>query len=75
MRHAWLHRFCGAVELPDGDIARVTKVNSAWRGGKGAGDCADIPGFYKRTTLDGIRKHGRVLTPSQNVGIETKVEF
>ena len=31
---------------------------------------ADVPVFCKRATLEGVRKHGHVLTPSRHVGTE-----
>ncbi len=35
---------------------------------------SDIPGFCKAETLDGIRKHGFVLTPGRYVGAEEQEE-
>ena len=61
-------------ELTDGDIARVAEVYRAWRGEKGAGDYDDVPGFCKCATLEEIRNHGHVLTPSRYVGAETPVD-
>ena len=58
-------------ELTDGDIARVAAAYRAWRGEKDAGNYADVPGFCKCATLDEIRDHGHVLTPSRYVGAET----
>jgi type I restriction enzyme M protein len=43
-------------------------VYHAWRGDKGAGSYADVPGVCKSTRLDDIRKHGHVLTPGRYVG-------
>ena len=57
-------------ELTDEDIARIAGTYHAWRGDKGAGEYADVPGFCKAATLDEIRKHGHVLTPGRYVGAE-----
>ena len=37
----------------------------AWRGEPEAGEYVDVPGFCKSATLEEIRKHGHVLTPSR----------
>jgi type I restriction enzyme M protein len=55
-------------ELCDDDIARIAGTYHAWRGDKGAGNYADLPGFCKSATLDDISKHGHVLTPGRYVG-------
>jgi len=57
-------------ELTDEDLARIASTYHAWRGDKGAGKYADLPGFCKATKLDDIRKHGHVLTPGRYVGAE-----
>jgi type I restriction enzyme M protein len=57
-------------ELTDEDIARIAGTYHAWRGDKGAGEFADVPGFCKAATQDDIRKHGHVLTPGRYVGAE-----
>jgi type I restriction enzyme M protein len=57
-------------ELSDDEIARIAKTYHAWRGEKGAGVCADIPGFCKSATTDEIAAHGHVLTPGRYVGAE-----
>ena len=57
-------------ELTDEDIAKIAGTYHAWRGDKGAGEYADIPGFCKAAKLDEIRKHGHVLTPGRYVGAE-----
>ena len=55
-------------ELTDADIALIAGTYHAWRGDKGAGAYADVPGFCKAAKLDEIRKHGHVLTPGRYVG-------
>ena len=57
-------------ELTDEDIAKIAGTYHAWRGDKGAGKYADVPGFCKAAKLDDIRKHGHVLTPGRYVGAE-----
>jgi type I restriction enzyme M protein len=57
-------------ELTDEDIARITGTYHAWRGDKGAGEYADVPGFCKAAKLEEIQKHGYVLTPGRYVGAE-----
>jgi type I restriction enzyme M protein len=57
-------------ELTDDDLARIAGAYHAWRGDKGAGKYADVPGFCKAAKLDDIRKHGHVLTPGRYVGAE-----
>jgi type I restriction enzyme M protein len=57
-------------ELTDEDIARIAGTYHAWRGDKGAGVYADVPGFCKTAPIDEIRQHGHVLTPGRYVGAE-----
>jgi type I restriction enzyme M protein len=59
-------------ELTDEDIARIAGTYHAWRGEKGAGEYADVPGFCKSATLEEIRKHGHMLTPGRYVGAEAQ---
>ncbi|MCY3747122.1 MAG: class I SAM-dependent DNA methyltransferase [Acidobacteria bacterium] len=57
-------------QLTDVEIARIADTYHAWRGGKGAGDYADVPGFCRSAPLEEIRKHAHVLTPGRYVGAE-----
>jgi type I restriction enzyme M protein len=57
-------------ELTEADIAKVAGTYHAWRSDKGAADYEDVPGFCSTVKLDGIRKHGHVLTPGRYVGAE-----
>ncbi|MCC7420982.1 MAG: SAM-dependent DNA methyltransferase [Planctomycetaceae bacterium] len=57
-------------ELTDEQLARIAKTYHAWRGEKGAGKYADVPGFCKSATTEEIASHGHVLTPGRYVGAE-----
>ena len=57
-------------ELTEDDIARIAWAYHAWRGERGVGDYADIPGFCASATLDQIAEHRHVLTPGRYVGAE-----
>ncbi len=57
-------------ELTDDDLAKIAGTYHAWRGDKGSGKYADVPGFCMAARLDDIRKHGHVLTPGRYVGAE-----
>src|SRR6202163_477935 len=48
-------------ELTDDDIGKIAGTYHAWRGDKGAGEYADVPGFCKAAKLEEIREHGHVL--------------
>jgi len=61
-------------ELTDADVAKIAGTYHAWRGGKSAGEFADVPGFCKAAKLEDIRKHGHVLTPGRYVGAEAAEE-
>jgi type I restriction enzyme M protein len=53
---------------PGSDIGRIVRAYHSWRGETGAGEYHDIPGFCLSATLDEIRKHNHMLTPSRYVG-------
>jgi type I restriction enzyme M protein len=57
-------------DLTTEDIERIAGTYHAWRGDKGAGKYADVPGFCKAATTDDIAAHGFVLTPGRYVGAE-----
>jgi type I restriction enzyme M protein len=57
-------------ELTDADVEKIAGTYHAWRGEKGAGKYADVPGFCKSATTDEIAAHGQVLTPGRYVGAE-----
>ena len=57
-------------ELTDAEVGRIADTYHAWRGGNGAGDYEDVPGFCRSAPLDEVRKHGHVLTPGRYVGAE-----
>jgi type I restriction enzyme M protein len=57
-------------ELTDQDVAKIAGTYHAWRGDKGSGKYANVPGFCKSAKLEEIRKHGHVLTPGRYVGAE-----
>jgi type I restriction enzyme M protein len=61
-------------ELTDEDIARIAGTYHAWRGDKGSGKYADVPGFCMAAKLGDIRKHGHVLTPGRYVCAEAAEE-
>ncbi len=61
-------------ELTDDDIARIAAAYHAWRGGDGAGEYVDVPGFCRSAPLDEVRRHGHVLTPGRYVGAPPRQE-
>ena len=56
------------------EIARIAHAYHAWRGEKGAqhSEYADVAGFCKSAPLEGICKHGHVLSPGRYVGAEAQ---
>jgi type I restriction enzyme M protein len=61
-------------ELTYDDIARITGSYHAWRGERGAGEYADVPGFCASVTTEQIAGHRHVLTPGRHVGAEEAEE-
>jgi len=61
-------------ELTADDIAKIAGTYHAWRGDKGAGEYADVPGFCKAAKVDEVQGHGFVLTPGRYVGAEAAEE-
>jgi type I restriction enzyme M protein len=61
-------------ELTPDDIARIAGTYHAWRGDKGAGEYADVPGFCRAAKVEEVREHGFVLTPGRYVGAEAAEE-
>ena len=61
-------------ELTPDDIAKIAGTYHAWRGDKGAGEYADVPGFCKSAKVEEVREHGFVLTPGRYVGAEAAEE-
>ena len=55
-------------ELTEEEVQKIADTYHAWRGEPGAGEYADVAGFCKSASLEGIRKHGHVLTPGRYVG-------
>ncbi|MXZ13857.1 MAG: SAM-dependent DNA methyltransferase [Candidatus Dadabacteria bacterium] len=59
-------------ELTDENIARIADTYHTWRGEEKASEYADILGFCKSASLEEVRKHSHILTPSRYVGVETQ---
>jgi len=69
---------------PDSDLGRIVDAFRQWRGEPepswwnetehGAWVYRDIPGFCKSETVEGIGKHGFLLTPGRYVGAEEQEE-
>jgi type I restriction enzyme M protein len=57
-------------DLTPEDVERIAGTYHAWRGDKGAGKYADVPGFCKAATADEIAGQGFVLTPGRYIGAE-----
>ena len=57
-------------ELSDEEIVKIGRTYHAWRGEKGVGKYADVPGFCKSVKTEEIASHGYVLTPGRYVGAE-----
>jgi type I restriction enzyme M protein len=57
-------------ELTDTDLQKIVSTYHAWRGDKGTGKYADVPGFAKSTSTTEIVAHGYLLTPGRYVGAE-----
>lgn len=67
---------------PDSDIGRIVYAFRQWRGEPAPDwwdeakhdkwEYRDIPGFCKGETIEGIGKHGFVLTPGRYVGAEAQ---
>jgi len=60
----------GATIGYEAELWRMADTYRAWRGEKGAGKYADVPGFCRSVPLEEVRKHGHVLTPGRYVGAE-----
>jgi type I restriction enzyme M protein len=57
-------------ELTFDDIASIAGKYHAWRGDRGANRYEDVSGFCKGATIDDVRGHAYILTPSRFVGSE-----
>jgi type I restriction enzyme M protein len=65
---------------PDSDIGRIVYAFRQWRGEPkpdwwdqkqhGSWEYRDVPGLCKRETIEGIKKHGFMLTPGRYVSAE-----
>lgn len=60
--------------LTDDDIHKVSYVYRTWCGDKQTDKYFDVPRFCKSATLDEIRKHGYLLTPSRYVDVAPKID-
>ncbi|MGB8029561.1 MAG: class I SAM-dependent DNA methyltransferase [Terracidiphilus sp.] len=57
-------------ELTEDEILHIAATYHAWRGDKGAGEYADVPGFCKSAKTEEICGHEYILTPARYVGAE-----
>ena len=57
-------------ELTEEEIKRIADAYHTWRGDKGVGKYADVPGFCRAATTEEIAAHGYILTPGRYVGAE-----
>jgi type I restriction enzyme M protein len=71
-----LGRFVDAThrDPSDEEIGRIARTYHAWRGEPGAGKHADVPGFCKSATAEGVASHGHVLPPGRHVWAEATDE-
>jgi type I restriction enzyme M protein len=58
------------IEFSDGDLQRIAQAYHRWRGTEfsDGGEYADEPGFCFSASVEGVEKHGFVLTPGRYVG-------
>ena len=59
-------------DLSEEEIIQVASTYHEWRNRDNAGEYADVSGFCKSATLEEIRRHGHVLTPSRYIGAEPR---
>src|SRR5450756_3251305 len=52
------------------DVYKRQGTYHAWRGERGAGEYADVPGFCASATTEQIAEHQHILTPGRYVGAE-----
>ena len=59
-------------QLSSDDVTKIAETYHAWRGEGGIYE--DEPGYCTSVKLEGIRKHGHILTPGRYVGIPEEEE-
>ena len=61
------------VEFTDEDLRRIALTYHRWRGSdfSDGQDYQDVPGFSKSASLEEVRSHAHVLTPSRYVGAQS----